>query len=303
MTGPGQHAPIERMAFIGFGEAAAAFLTGWRAAPIAALPTCLASYDRKTDEDATRADMQARQAAQGVAGCATPAVALEGAGAVFCLVTADQALVAAEAAAAHLPAGALWFDGNSCAPDTKRRAAQVIEGAGGRYVDMAIMAPVHPGLHRVPILIAGPHSDAALAELASLDMTARTVGDTVGRASSIKMIRSVMVKGLEALTAECFLAARRAGVEDEVIASLAASHPGTDWRTRGAYNLERMMVHGTRRAAEMREVAVTVADLGLGGGMSAATADWQDRIADLGADPGMDDLIARADAILARLPR
>jgi 3-hydroxyisobutyrate dehydrogenase-like beta-hydroxyacid dehydrogenase len=295
--------PIDTLALIGFGEAATAFLAGWRGTPAARLPTRIAVHDRKTDAADTRAAMLARQAAQGVAGFDTPADALTGARTVFCLVTADQALVAAQAAAPHLATGALWFDGNSCAPETKRQAAQVIEGVGGRYVDMAIMAPVHPGLHQVPILISGPHVEAALALLAGLDMTARIVGDDVGRASSIKMIRSVMVKGLEALTAECLLAARRAGVEDEVIASLMASHPGTDWRARGAYNLERMMVHGARRAAEMREVAVTVADLGLGGTMSAATADWQDRIAALGADPGTDDLIARSDSILARLPR
>ncbi len=115
------------------------------------------------------------------------------------------------------------------------------------------------------------------------------------------MIRSVMIKGFEALTAECFLAARRAGVDDAVIASLQASDPGVDWPARGAYNLERMMAHGTRRAAEMREVAATLRELGLPDRMAAAAALWQDQIADLGLAPGTPDLAARADRILAAL--
>jgi 3-hydroxyisobutyrate dehydrogenase-like beta-hydroxyacid dehydrogenase len=281
------------LAMIGFGEAAQAFVTGWSGAGVR--PDTIRAHDATWRRGGP-------ETALGVAVCTTPGEALAGAQAVFCLVTADQALEAAVDARGHLPPGALWFDGNSCAPSTKQQAAVVIEDAGGRYVDLAIMAPVHPALHRVPLLVSGPHAGAARTVLAALDMTAREAGDTVGRASSIKMIRSVMVKGLEALTAECFLAARRAGVEDEVIASLTASHPGTDWRARGAYNLERMMVHGPRRAAEMREVARTVGDLGLGGGMSAATADWQDRIGALAADPGPDGMVARLDAILSHLP-
>ena len=62
--------------------------------------------------------------------------------------------------------------------------------------------------------------------MAALDMRPRVIGDKVGDASAIKMIRSVMIKGLEALTAECLLAARRAGVADAVLASLQNSDPG-----------------------------------------------------------------------------
>jgi 3-hydroxyisobutyrate dehydrogenase-like beta-hydroxyacid dehydrogenase len=132
-------------------------------------------------------------------------------------------------------------------------------------------------------------------------MQAEIVGATVGQASSIKMLRSVMIKGLEALTAECLLAARAAGVEGRVLASLAASDPQVDWGARGAYNLERMMVHGTRRAAEMREVAATLRALGLPDRMTAAVVDWQAELGSLALDPGPDALGERADRVLSRL--
>ena len=177
----------------------------------------------------------------------------------------------------------------------------MIETAGGRYVDVAVMSPVHPKKHRVPLLVSGPHADAAVLSLEALDMWPEVAGDEVGQASSIKMIRSVMIKGFEALTAECLLAARRAGVDEQVIASLEVSDPDIAWRRRGAYNLERMLVHGTRRAAEMREVAITVAALDLPNGMSQAAADWQALLSRRGIDPGEDDLTVRLERALSAL--
>ena len=86
---------------------------------------------------------------------------------------------------------------NSVAPDTKRAAASAIEAAGGRYVDVAVMAPVHPA--RLGRAAAGQRAACrgrratAAAALGFTDVA--IVGDAVGRASTIKMLRSVMVKG------------------------------------------------------------------------------------------------------------
>ncbi|CUA93607.1 Domain of unknown function (DUF1932)/NAD binding domain of 6-phosphogluconate dehydrogenase [Pannonibacter indicus] len=282
---------IQQLAFIGFGEAAMAFVSGWGERR----PRKVSAFD----SDAGAA-MRARYVSHDVFGCETLQQALTGVDAVFCVVTADQALSAAHAAASGITAGTFWFDCNSCAPGTKRSAAEIIEKAGGRYVDVAIMAPVHPKRHHVPMLVSGPHAEEAVAALQSLDMRPEIAGSEVGQASSIKMIRSVMVKGLEALTAECFLAAQRAGVRESVIASLEASDPALEWRRRGTYNLERMMVHGMRRAAEMREVTLTLQELGISGAMSAATAQWQKEIGRLQADPGPADLGARLQTVLDR---
>ncbi|MGV1988711.1 DUF1932 domain-containing protein [Agrobacterium sp. 22-221-1] len=286
-----------KIAFIGFGEAAEAFSKGWGAE--------ISSGLKAFDELCLHADASAkptkRAKATGVVLAADRAAALQDVDLVFCLVTADRAVLAAEQAAPYLKTDALWLDGNSCSPGAKRRAAKIIGSAGGRYVDVAIMAPVYPKLHRTPLLLAGPHADPALAVLTGLGMEARVSGPEVGEASSIKMIRSVMIKGMEALTAECLLAARRAGIDDRVLASLQASNPNIDWPRQAAYNLERMMVHGRRRAAEMREVATTLSELGLPNGLASATADWQQRIGDLVLPAGEENYPDRADAILSRL--
>jgi 3-hydroxyisobutyrate dehydrogenase-like beta-hydroxyacid dehydrogenase len=285
------------IAMLGVGEAAGALLEGWDRRGCRRI----AIFDIKARHPATKSWVAGRCVDLDVMNCATPANALHDADLVLSLVTADQALAVATEAAPHLTQGALYVDGNSCSPETKRQAARQVDAAGGRYVDMAIMAPIYPRRHLTPVMLAGPDAPVAKRALAGLGMQPQVVGPDIGQASTIKMVRSVMIKGMEALTAECMLAARRAGVLDAVLESLMASDPGIDWRERSAYNLERMMVHGTRRAAEMREVAGTVEHLGLPARLSRAVAEWQAELGRLGLAAGEDDVTARADRILAVL--
>jgi hypothetical protein len=97
------------------------------------------------------------------------------------------------------------------------------------------------------------------------------------------MVRSVMIKGIEALTLECFLAASRAGVIDEVAASMKNNYPGLDWGKIVPYNLERMANHGERRAAEMEEVADTLRELGVEPLMTSATVKRQREMGQIGS--------------------
>lgn len=286
-----------KISLIGFGEAAQAFCKGWGPESSSAIK----AFDIKCHQTETKERLNADYTLFGVEGRSNIADCLSDATMVFSLVTADQALAAGENASKHISENCLYFDCNSCAPDTKRAISLLIEEAGGRYVDVAVMAPVYPALHKVPLLICGPHANEASIELSQLNMKLEIVDGDIGRASSIKMVRSIMVKGLEALVAECVLAGRKAGVEDIVLDTLEKSYPGFDWKVRSAYMLERIMVHGPRRAAEMREVALTVKQLGLDNAMSNATVNWQQSIGELGLEPGENNYTDRADAIIAAL--
>ncbi len=284
-----------KIAFIGMGEAGSAFVQGWGAARAGDVR----AYDIKSDDPATAGEIAERCAALGIRCCASVEDALEGADLVFCTVTADQAVLAARAGARALGQGTVWLDLNSCAPSSKRVCEAVIEGAGGRYVDVAVMAPVHPKLNSVPCLVSGPHAQEMAGVMAELPMSVRVIDGSVGAASSIKMIRSVMVKGLEALTAECVLAAVAAGVEGEVLGSLKG-HPGKDWPEAATYNFERAIVHGERRAAEMEEVARTLEDLGLFSDVTDGTIRWQRRLARADVAPH-DGLAEVANAVLGAI--
>lgn len=270
------------LTLIGFGEAGRTFAASaqWRA--------CAYAYDRKTDEDQTRAEQLASYHAVGVVPVESVEAAVTASPVILSLVTADQAYSVAEAVARHDLRGVSFFDGNSVAPGTKRRSARLIEAAGGNYIDMAILAPVEPARLDVPILISGKSALAAEAQLRSLGFRSiRALGKEVGRASSVKMIRSIVIKGIEALTAECVLAAARANVLDEVLSSLDASEKPLPWRERADYNLDRMLVHGLRRAAEMEEVSSTLRELGVDPEMTKGTIARQRAFGTLGiARPG-----------------
>jgi 3-hydroxyisobutyrate dehydrogenase-like beta-hydroxyacid dehydrogenase len=259
-----------RFALIGYGEAASAFALGASWGPVAR------AFDVKPDKAADYAKA-------GVTGCASLAEALAGVEAALSLVTADQCLAVAEAAARHIVPDALFFDMNSVAPHTKRAAAAVIDAAGGRYVDVAVMSPVYPAQMAVPLLMSGPYAAAGAASLTALGFSnVRTIGDDVGRASTIKMLRSVMYKGMEALTAECLLACQKAGVTDEVLGSFGNAKDSENWASGADYRLDRMMVHGLRRSAEMYESVKTLQGLGVEPMMTRGTAARQAEIGALG---------------------
>ncbi|WP_296676913.1 NAD(P)-dependent oxidoreductase [Novosphingobium sp.] len=251
------------VAIIGFGEAASTFARGgdWRERACA--------FDIDPSRTSAMRDL-------GIRAASTAGEAVRSASLVISLVTADQALAAARQSAASLAPGALWCDMNSVAPDTKCAAAEAVQAGGARYIDVAVLAPVSgTGLH-VPLLLAGPDAASAEAALRALgfDNISRC-GAEIGRASAVKMIRSVMIKGVEALTDEMMQAAQQAGVAAEVLASLDATERPFPWTVRAAYNCERMEKHGLRRAAEMEESAKTLQSLGVEPTMTRGTIQRQ----------------------------
>src|SRR5262245_66691883 len=98
----------------------------------------------------------------------------------------------------------------------------------------------------------------------------------VGTAVAVKMCRSIVVKGLEALLFECVLGASQYGADERVFASLQESFPGVDWKKLADYMVGRVVVHGERRAREMEEVAETIRAIGVEPIMAEATARRQD---------------------------
>jgi len=265
-----------RIAFIGLGEVATAFISSWDISRV----SLITAFDIKTNHPNTaeKIELLAQNLKIKLASNLNEAVAF--ADVVFSTVTAEQAAIVAKSASKLMRADTYFLDLNSCAPSTKRLSEKVMWDKMVRYVDVAVMEPVYPKKNKVPLLISGDWSKEAIKVFDNLSMHARIIKGEVGKASSIKMVRSIMVKGLEALTAECTLAAFAAGVVDEVFPSLLDGHPKIDIHARAKYNFERSMRHGIRRAEEMDEVAKMVADFGLPNTLAQATADWQRLIAE-----------------------
>jgi 3-hydroxyisobutyrate dehydrogenase-like beta-hydroxyacid dehydrogenase len=205
-------------------------------------------------------------------------------------VTASSAVSVAEEAGAYLEPGQIFLDINSVSPATKRHDAQLVEMSGADYVEAAVMAPVAPYGLKVPIVLGGKQRAVVKEKLGPAGMRLELGEDEVGKASALKMCRSIMVKGLEALAVECFTVARMHGIEDKILESLSESYPGMNWEYFAGYKIGRVIEHGRRRAAEMREAADTVAETGLAPLMARAISERIDWAADqVALDPKLKD--------------
>ena len=151
-----------------------------------------------------------------------------------------------------------------------------------RFVEIAIMAPVPPHGHRVPMLLGGAAAPELMGRLAPYGMRVEIASLDVGTAAATKMFRSIVVKGMEALITECVLGASRYNVVDRVFASLTETFPGLDWNQLADYMVGRVVVHGERRAREMEEVSETLRSIGIDPIMAEATARRMDWSAKLG---------------------
>jgi 3-hydroxyisobutyrate dehydrogenase-like beta-hydroxyacid dehydrogenase len=261
---------FQRIALIGFGEVGQIFARDLRAAGV----SHLAAFDIEFENPDSLQTKAAR--AQEITVCASAGEAAAQADLVISSVTAGSALAAAESVVGHLRHSPFFLDVNSVSPSTKQAASMVVERAGGRYVEAAVMTSVPPHGIRSPMLLGGPHAETFIDHAAPWDMRLTAFSPEVGRASSVKMCRSVMIKGLEALTTECMLAARHYGVEEQVLNSLADTLPHEDWRSLARYMINRALLHGRRRAEEMREVAKTVQEAGIEPMLASSTVRRQD---------------------------
>lgn len=261
------------VAVIGYGEVGRIFSKALLMLP----HVRISAYDILFDDpaDGPRRIAEARE--DGVNSGTSAAAAAAGADLVFSAVTADRTLAVAEAAAGYLQPGQIFVDINSASPVTKRTAAELIGPTGAHYVEGAVMSPVLPVGLRVPILAGGPAAERTAALLNALGMNVTPVTSEPGRASAMKLCRSIMIKGIEALIIDCAHAARSWGVEKEVYSSLSDTFPSVDWPKLAETMSARVAKHGVRRAAEMREAAEMIADIGRNPDLCRSIADSHER--------------------------
>jgi 3-hydroxyisobutyrate dehydrogenase-like beta-hydroxyacid dehydrogenase len=268
--------PSASIAMIGFGEAGAIL-----GEELSRRGCGVRAWDIQLADAGLQARMRHRIELARADAAGSLAQALRGAKLVISAVTATSAGEVARQSAALLAPGQIYFDINSVSPGVKRANAACVEAAGAHYIDAAVMAPVPPQRLAVPMLLGGGRAAELSPSLNAMGFATRVVSADVGVASAIKMCRSVMIKGIEALTVECLLSARHYGAETAVLQSLAATFPSMGWaEAQPDYLISRVAEHGRRRAAEMREVAATVQEAGLLPHMALATAARQDALVD-----------------------
>lgn len=266
---------------VGYGEVGRILAEDLRAQGVA-----VGVWDLKLASPASAAPLLAHAERHGVHVAASATALATGSDLIVSAVTASQTVPVAADCAPTLQRGAFFLDFNSASPGAKQRAAALVDGAGGRYVEGAVMTSIPPYRIKVPLLLGGASAAALSPLLNVLGFASRVASAQLGVASATKMCRSVMVKGLEAMVIESFTTARHHGVEDAVIASLQETFPGIDWEQQATYFFQRVIAHGRRRSEEVREVAETVKEAGLSPFSASGTAERQAFVADL-ADAGV----------------
>jgi 3-hydroxyisobutyrate dehydrogenase-like beta-hydroxyacid dehydrogenase len=274
---------IRKIALIGFGEVGGIF--GYDFANTG-FSVCV--YDILLNSEASRATTLGKAERWRVRACDTLEAAIVDADLVISAVTASSASSVAVQAATFLRLGQIYLDINSVSPETKREIAGALVASGATFIEAAVMAPVAPRRIKTPMLLGGPNAVAIAPRLHGIGMDVTPVSDRVGVASAIKMCRSIIIKGLEAITVESMFTARRYGAEKLVLESLAATYPGMGWDAAlPDYLVSRVAEHGKRRAAEMREAAQAVVDAGLEPLTALATSRRQEWLAQAIAEQGI----------------
>jgi 3-hydroxyisobutyrate dehydrogenase-like beta-hydroxyacid dehydrogenase len=263
--------------FIGFGEAGSTIAKGLRSVGVERL----FGFDINTDAPRFGPLIHQRAIETGTTLVESSSVLARSSELLFSTVTSSAALDAAHQTAPFLEPGHFYVDLNSVSPAMKQQIAAVI-APRAKFVEAAVMGPVAPYGHRVPMLLGGTAANEFAQQMTPLGMRLDVLdGASVGSAAAVKMCRSIIVKGLEALMCECVIGASQFDADRFVFESLNESLPGLDWKKLADYMVGRLVIHGERRAREMEEVSQMLRAIGVDPIMAEAAARRQDWSAQL----------------------
>jgi 3-hydroxyisobutyrate dehydrogenase-like beta-hydroxyacid dehydrogenase len=181
---------------------------------------------------------------------------------VLSLVTPATAAAVAAGYAPHAASGALYVDLNSTAPGDKRAVAAALSGV--RMVD-GVMTGGGITLDgtAIPISLAGPDAAEAAGLLRGLGLNSTVVGAEIGAAAALKMLRTVVVKGMEGLWVEALLSARRLGVVEPLMAMVEETLDRYSTRDFATMLVTTHVAHAGRRQVEVAMARDTVAGTGV----------------------------------------
>ncbi|QNK46759.1 NAD(P)-dependent oxidoreductase [Brevibacterium sp. PAMC23299] len=170
---------------------------------------------------------------------------------IISLVNSSASEVVAAEVAKGIRKGTVFLDLTTSTPLVKSKSEKIIVSNGGIYVDASIMGTVATEQQQVPLLIAGEQSVKVQALLNSLGFNCQAINHPNGGAASIKLLRSIFMKGLEALILETMITAKNYGVSDEVMQSISKTINNNDFTTFANALITTHVIHKNRRYKEV----------------------------------------------------
>lgn len=280
------------IALLGFGEAGSAIAEGlcveggWRGVPALGdnAPRRLIAIDTALDKEARGTALGKAARALDIAILDSYTETLRDADLVICAVQGEHALEAAAAAAPLLKKGAHFLDLCTVTGKMSDEDRAEIEKGAGRYIDVAVMGGFFKQGIKAPMLVAGEDAAEAVAWMNANGFETKLLGPKPGSASSVKMLRSTLIKGVEALGVEALVTAKRQGILEEVLACLADADQMA-FRDFIAMLVQTHIVHAHRRWEEMGLVAQTLRETGVDPLMTEAIERSHRRTVDAGVAP------------------
>lgn len=248
------------LGFIGFGELAQGLAKGLRGEGLAKIKT----FDKAIAEGSEAGNkMKAAAEGMGVGVVGSLEELIEGADLVFSTVTPAAAVVVGKAAAALLKPGQLYCDLNSCTPNYKKLSQAEVVKSGADYLDVGVVGGISLQGHRIPCLIAGEAGPKLKELMDPYGMNLTLVQGDIGTAALIKMLRSVVLKGIEALMLEMFMAAQAYGLEDTMMESIATTFDRGDFEAYSGMLMTTHGLHAARRCDETEMILGTIKETGV----------------------------------------
>jgi 3-hydroxyisobutyrate dehydrogenase-like beta-hydroxyacid dehydrogenase len=182
---------------------------------------------------------------------------------ILSCVTGAQAVAVVESVLPYISPGGSIADFTTAAPDSKRHAANAARDRGVRYVDTAIMGAISLSHERTPLLASGEGASDLKALLEPLDARVRVIeGGVAGDAISLKILRSVFTKGMEALAVELLTSAEKQHVRGQLYEQLSDIDE-TPLRSFLDMLVRTHVVHAKRRLHEVHDAGRELASQGL----------------------------------------
>ena len=265
-----------RIAFIGFGEVGSVFSEA-----VSKRGVSVAAYDILFDQRNGLEILKKRTRVRDLS-FLPMADAVKDADLVFSTVTTDVAAAAAEACSKYLKPHQVYLDLNAAAPSVKRRVADIVQAAGARFVEGAVLGAVGVTGAKTKILLGGPHGEKTSATLTQLGLNAVFYSTEIGKASSFKMIRSVFSKGLEALLIEFLVAGKRAGIEKDLWDEITELFEHNSFEQTAANWIQSHATAHERRYHEMKQVTGVLREIGIDPLLTSSTEAFFKRSCDIG---------------------
>lgn len=264
-----------QLVFIGFGEAAYNISLGLKSEGF----TSMAAYDAFAEDPERGALIRSRAQEAGICLVSLEEACREGAF-LASMNSAKVALSVAQDILPKLSKGQVYVDLNSAAPTVEEAIDRLPRAEGVLFCDAGVMGTVPGNRHKVPMFLTGDGAKCFYEAFSDYGMKLTVLDAPAGGASAIKMLKSVVMKGLPQLMFESYAAAEKYGVLDTLAESLSESLNGKTVEKLSNTFIARTMIHAERRSAEMQDVVATLEALGVDASMSRATVSKLNALAE-----------------------